>query len=136
LNKEWNSFQISANIPKDCKGDIPLSAEESTLHSLEVRKEDVTGKGKGKEIEDSSFSQPTSQKRRTSRLTNKTEEIHAPSKMCTKSSAKIFPMHTIQLERIEGENKGIDQIQVELGEESANNQEMKQQIKQAQHVIA
>jgi hypothetical protein len=34
------------------------------------------------------------------------------------------------------QDKGIEEIQVDLGEESANNQEMKQQIKQAQHVIA
>jgi hypothetical protein len=33
LNRDWNSFLISENIPKDPKGDIPLSAEKSTLHS-------------------------------------------------------------------------------------------------------
>jgi hypothetical protein len=48
LNKDLDSFLISANIPKDRKGDIPLSAEESTLHSAEERKEDVMGKRKGK----------------------------------------------------------------------------------------
>jgi hypothetical protein len=101
LNKDWNSFLISANIPRDPKGDIPLSAEKSTLHSSEVRKEDVTEKRKGKEIEDSSFSQPTSQKRSRSRLTDKTEEIQAPSKPRTKSSAKRFPIPTIQLELVE-----------------------------------
>jgi hypothetical protein len=61
LNKDWNSFMILANIPRDPKGDVPLSAEESTLHSSEARKEDVIERRKGKEIEDSSFSQPTSQ---------------------------------------------------------------------------
>jgi chromosome segregation ATPase len=69
-------------------------------------------------------------------LTDKTEEIQAPSKPCTKSSAKRFPMHIVQLELVEGANKGIDERQVELGEENANVQEMKQQLKQAQHVIA
>jgi hypothetical protein len=49
-NKDWNSFMISDNIPRDPKGEIPLSAEESTLHSSEARKEDVTEKRKGKEI--------------------------------------------------------------------------------------
>jgi hypothetical protein len=136
LNKDWNYFLISANIPRDPKGDIPLSAEESTLHSSEARKEDVTERRKGKEIEDSSFSQPTSQKRSRSILTDKTEEIQAPSKPRTKSSAKRFPIHTVQLELVECENKGIDERQVELGEENANTQEMKQQLKKAQHVIA
>jgi hypothetical protein len=68
-------------------------------------------------------------------LTDKTEETQAPSKSCTKSSAKIFPIHTVQLKPVESENKGIDERQVELGEENANTQEMKQQLKQAQHVI-
>jgi hypothetical protein len=44
-------------------------------------------------------------------------------------------MHIVQLEIVEGENKGIDERRVELGEENANTQEMKQQLKQAQHVI-
>jgi hypothetical protein len=69
-------------------------------------------------------------------LTDKTEEIQAPSKLRTKCSAKIFPIHTVQLELVEGENKGIDERQVELGEENANTQEMKQKLKQVQHVIA
>jgi hypothetical protein len=45
-------------------------------------------------------------------------------------------MHTVQLDLFEGENKGIDERQVELGEENANIQEMKQQLKQAQQVIS
>jgi hypothetical protein len=60
LNKDWNYFLVSANILRDPKGDIPLSAKESTLQSSGAREEDVTGKRKGKEIEDPSFSQPTS----------------------------------------------------------------------------
>jgi hypothetical protein len=32
-NKDKNSFMILDNIPRDPKGEIPLSAEESTLHS-------------------------------------------------------------------------------------------------------
>jgi hypothetical protein len=95
LNKDWDSFLISANIPKEPKGDIPLSAEKSALHSAEARKEDATEKRKGKEIEDLSFSQPTSQKKSRPRLTNKTEEIQAPSKPRTKSVAKRFPMHIV-----------------------------------------
>jgi hypothetical protein len=33
LNKDWDSFMISADIPRDPKGDIPLSARETTFHS-------------------------------------------------------------------------------------------------------
>jgi hypothetical protein len=50
LKKDWDSFMISANIPRDPKGDIPLSARETMVHSAGARKEDVTGKRKGKEI--------------------------------------------------------------------------------------
>jgi hypothetical protein len=110
LNKDCNSFLISVNIPRDPKGDIPLSADESTLHSSEAKKEDVTERRKGKEIEDSSFSQPTSQKRSRSRSTDKTEDIQASIKSHTKSSAKRFPIHTVQLDLVECENKGIDEI--------------------------
>jgi hypothetical protein len=68
-------------------------------------------------------------------LIDKTEEIQAPSKPCTKSYANRFPIQTVHLELVEGENKEIDERQVELGEENENTQEMKQQLKKGQHVI-
>jgi hypothetical protein len=46
LNKDQDSFFILANIPKDLKGDIPLSTEESIIHSARARKENVTRKRK------------------------------------------------------------------------------------------
>ena len=60
LNKDWDSFMISANIPRDLKGDIPLFARETTLYSVGAIKEDVMRKIKGKEIEDSSSCHPIS----------------------------------------------------------------------------
>jgi hypothetical protein len=57
LNKDWDLFLISTDIPRDPKGDIPLSARETTFCSAGTRREDVTRKGK--EIEDSSSHQPT-----------------------------------------------------------------------------
>jgi len=53
-------------------------------------------------------------------LTDKTEEIQAPSKPHTKSFAKRFPMHIVQLYLFKGANKGVDEIHVELGEENIN----------------
>jgi hypothetical protein len=38
---------ISADMPRDPKGDIPLSVREKTFHRVGARKEDVMGKGKG-----------------------------------------------------------------------------------------
>jgi hypothetical protein len=114
LNKDWDSFLISADIPRDPKGDIPLSARETTFHSTGARKEDVTRKGKGKEIEDSSSHQPTPRKRGRPRLTNKTEEIQAPNKSHTQSAAKRLLMHVIRLELVEGASMGIDERQEEV----------------------
>jgi hypothetical protein len=95
LNKEWDSFLISANIPKYPKGDIPLYVEKLSLHNAEARKGDVTEKRKGKELEYLSFSEPTSQKKRRSSLTNKNGDIQAPTKLSTKSAAKRFPIRII-----------------------------------------
>jgi hypothetical protein len=69
-------------------------------------------------------------------FTDKNEDIQDPSKPCTKSFAKIFIIHTIHLELVEYANKVIVERQVELGEKNANTQKMKQQLKQAQHIIA
>jgi hypothetical protein len=74
LNMDWNSFLISANIPRDHKGDIPLSAEKSTFHSSEERGGGVVEKGKGKEIENSPLNQPASKKKIKLRFFDETEE--------------------------------------------------------------
>jgi len=122
---------ISANIPRDPKWDIPLFAREKKIYSAGARKEYVTRKTKGKEIEDSLSCQPTSRKRCRPRLTNKNEEIQAPSKPRTKSAAKIFTMHTVRLEPIESASKGIEERQRKSGDENVNVHELSQQLKQA-----
>jgi hypothetical protein len=96
----------------------------------------VVERRKGKEMEDSSLSQPTSKKRRKLRFIDETEETQAPSKLCTRSSARIFPIPTIHLGLVECANQGIDEKQVELGEEDADTKEVKKQLKKPQHVIA
>jgi hypothetical protein len=52
INMDWDSSMVPANIPRDPKGDIPLSTRETMLHSTGERKDDVIGKRNGKEIED------------------------------------------------------------------------------------
>jgi hypothetical protein len=95
LNKDCDSFLISTNIPRDPKGDIPLSADKSTFHSLEERGGGVVERGKGKEIEDSSLIKPTSKKRSKLRFTDETEEMQAYSTLRTRFSAGRFPIPTI-----------------------------------------
>jgi hypothetical protein len=45
-------------------------------------------------------------------------------------------MHIVQLELVEGANEGIDERREDLGEENVNAREVKQQLKQAQHLIS
>jgi hypothetical protein len=135
LNKDWDSFMISADIPRDPKGDIPLSARETTFHSAGVRKEDVTGKGK--EIEDSSSHQPTPRKRGRPRLIKKPEEIQAPSEPRTQSVAERLLMRVVRLEPVEGSSMGIGERMRRSGDENMNVQESSvAKLKQAQLAIA
>jgi hypothetical protein len=44
LDKYWDSFLISVDIPKDPKGDFPLSMGETTFHSVGERMEEDIGR--------------------------------------------------------------------------------------------
>jgi len=125
LNRDCNSFLISVNVPRDPKGYIPLSSEKYSLHSLEIRGGGVFERRKGKEIEDSLLSQPTSKKRRKLRFIDETEETQVLSKMCTRSSSRRFPIPTIQTNFVEFSTQEIDEKQVEPGEEDAYIKEVK-----------
>jgi hypothetical protein len=70
------------------------------------------------------------------RFTDETEETQAPSKPCTRSSAKRFPIPTIQTKFVECATQEIDEKKVEPGEKDADIKEVKQQLKKSQHVIA
>jgi hypothetical protein len=52
MGKYRDSFLISVDIPRDPKGDFPLSGGEKTFHNIGERMEEATRKGKT--IEDSS----------------------------------------------------------------------------------
>jgi hypothetical protein len=69
-------------------------------------------------------------------FTDEVEEIQVPSKLCTRSSVRRFPISPIQPEFVEYVNQGIDENKVELGEEDANTKEVKHQLRKYQHVIA
>jgi hypothetical protein len=53
MNRDWNSFLHSKNIPLDPKGDTPLSAERMASNSSSHERRNVAehGKRNGKEIE-------------------------------------------------------------------------------------
>jgi hypothetical protein len=95
MEKDWDSFLISADIPRDPKGDFLLSVRETTFHTMGERMEEATRKGK--EIEFSSSHRPTPQKRGRPMLIKKPEETQAPSEPCTQSVAEKLLMHIVRL---------------------------------------
>jgi hypothetical protein len=122
----------STNIPLNTKGCTPLSVEKSTFCSSWVKGGGVAERGKGKEIEDSSLSQPTLKKRRKLRVTDETEETQTPNKPRTRSSTERFPIPKIQTEFVECATQEIDEKQVEPGEEDADIKEVEQQLNKDQ----
>jgi hypothetical protein len=107
LEKYWDSFIISFDIPKEPKGDFPLFTGETTFHSAGTRMEEAMGKGKA--IEESSSQQPTPRKIDRSRLIKKPEETQDPSEPCTQSVAEKLLMHVVHLEPVEVSSRGISE---------------------------
>jgi hypothetical protein len=66
MNRDWDSFLASTNIPLDPKGDTPLSAEILASNNSGGKGRSVAehGKGKEKEIEGPSPSHPIVKKGR------------------------------------------------------------------------
>jgi hypothetical protein len=77
LDKYWDSFLISADIPRDPKGDLPLPMGETTSRSAGERMEEAAGKGKA--IEGSSSQQPVPRKRGRLRLIKKPRRPKLPA---------------------------------------------------------
>jgi hypothetical protein len=113
LGKDWDSFLISVDIPRDPKGDFPLPTGETTFRSAGARMEEAAGKGKI--IEDSSSQQPVPRKRGRPRLIKKPEETQAPNEPHTQSVAEKLLMRVVRLEPVEGSSQGISERQEKVG---------------------
>jgi hypothetical protein len=107
LDKDWDSFLISADIPRDPKGDFSLPTGETTFRSVGARMEEAARKGKA--IEDSSSQQLAPRKRGRLRLIKKPEETQAPSKPLTQSVVEKLLMRVVRLELVEGSSRGISE---------------------------
>jgi hypothetical protein len=83
LGKSWDSFLLSADIPRDPKGDPPLPMGKATSHSAEAEIERAAEKGKT--VEALSPQQPIPRKRGRPRKNRETREAQAPSEPRTKS---------------------------------------------------
>ena len=99
----------STNISLDPKGDTPLSAKKSTSNSSGVKGGGVVERGKGKEIENPSPSQPILKKIRKLQFTNESKETQASSKLLTGSSARRLPIPTVQKKVFEVETQEMDE---------------------------
>jgi hypothetical protein len=105
LDKDWDLFLISADIPRDPKGYLPLPTGETTFRSAGSRMEEAVGKGK--EIEESSSQQPVPRKRGRLRLIKKLEEAQSPNEPCTQYVAEKLLMLVVRLETVQGSSRGI-----------------------------
>jgi hypothetical protein len=138
LNRDWDSFLASTNIPLDPKGDTPLSAEILASNSSGGKGRSVAeqGKGKGKEIEGPSPSQPVLKKGRRLQFTDEPKETQTPNRPTTRSAARRLPTPTVQTDFVEPSAQEMDEDQMKLGERDKEVREMQNQLKEAQHVIA
>jgi hypothetical protein len=103
LGKTWDSFMISADIPKEPKGYPPLPMREATSHSVEAGIERDAKKGKTMEV--SSPQQPIPQKRVRPRKNRELGKAQALSKPRTKSVAEKLLMRAVQLEPVEDSSR-------------------------------
>jgi hypothetical protein len=100
MGREWNSFILLADIPRDPKGDPPLPMRDTTSCRMEVGIEGAVRKGKT--MEGSSPEQPISRKRGRPRKNKEPREAQHPNKLCTQSVTEKLLMHVVQLEPVEG----------------------------------
>jgi hypothetical protein len=82
INRDWNSFLTSTNIPLDPKDDTPLSVERLSSNNLGVKGGSTAEKGK--EIEGLSPSHPILNKGRKLQFTDEPKETHDPNKPVTR----------------------------------------------------
>jgi hypothetical protein len=91
--REEDSFLASTNIPLEPKGDTPSYVDRMVSKDSSGKEKGFVeqGRGKGKEIEHSSPSQPTKKKGRRLHFSNEMEETPRVSIPIKRSAAKIIP---------------------------------------------
>jgi hypothetical protein len=137
-NRDWDSFLASTNIPLDPKGDTPSSAEKvaSKDSSGKEKGSAEQGMGKGKEIDDSSPSQPAKKKGRRLHFVDEVEETPKVSSPITRSAAKRLHVPALHTQSVEHSTQEMDEDQVQSEEKDQVIRELQDQLKEAKHVIA
>jgi hypothetical protein len=98
-------FLFSADIPRDPKGDPPLSTREITSRNAEAGIEGVAGKGKI--VEGSSLQHPVPRKRGSTRKNKEPGEAQAPNEPRAQYFVENLLMCIVQLEPVEGSSREI-----------------------------
>jgi hypothetical protein len=114
-NRDWDSFLTSTNISLDPKGDTPSSAEKvaSRVSSGKEKGSAEQGMGKGKEIDDSSPSQPAKKKGRRLHFVDEVEETPRVSSPITRSASKRFLVPSLHTQSVDHSTQGMDEDQVQ-----------------------
>jgi hypothetical protein len=138
LNREWDPFLASTNIPLDPKGDTPSPAEKvvSKQSSGKEKGSAEQDKGKGKEIDDSPPSQPAKKKGRRLQFADEVEEIPRVSSPTTRSAARRLPVPALHTQPVEHSTQEMDEDQVQPKDKDQIIKELQDQLKEAKHVIA
>jgi hypothetical protein len=109
-------------VSKDSSGKEKGSAEQ--------------GRGKGKEIDDSSPSQPAKKKGRRLHFVDEVEETPKVSSPITRSVAKRLHVPALHTQSVEHSAQEMDEDQVQSEEKDQVIKELQDQLKEAKYVIA
>jgi len=114
LNRDWDSFLASTNIPLDPKGDAPSFVERMDSKDLGGKEKGSTkrGIGKGKEIEYYSPSHPDKKKGRKLHFADEVDETPKLSSPTTKSAAKRLHVHALYKQPVEYSVQEVDKDQM------------------------
>jgi hypothetical protein len=134
LGNNWDSFLLTAGIPKDPKGDFPLPVERVTSHRAEAETGRVAEEGKT--LEALSPQQSIPQRRGRPRKNKEVGETQVPSEPRAKSVTEELLMRAIQLEPVEGPSRESWGRRRRTDTEGTDVREPSQQLKQAQLAIA
>jgi hypothetical protein len=133
LGSNWDSFFLTAGIPKDPKGDFPLPAERVISHRVEAGVEEAVQEGKM--LEALSPQQKIPWRRGRPKKNKEAGETRVPSEPRARSAAEELLMRAIRLEPVEGTSRESWSRMRRTDVEGTDVRESSQQLKQVQLAI-
>jgi hypothetical protein len=136
LNRDWDSFLSSTDIPLDPKRDTPFSVEILSPSSSCQKGESDADKGKGKEVEGSPPSHPFLKKGRNLLFANEPKETQTPRRPTTRSTSRRIDTPTMQTKHVEVSSQEMDEGQTKAGMKESEFREIQKKLREAHHVIS